>query len=50
VLTADEFELILSTDLAARTAGGGLIAGWKTGIIRGFREKARSWADRAPMA
>lgn len=36
-LTANEFELTLGTDLAAGTAGGGLIAGWKAGIIRGFR-------------
>jgi hypothetical protein len=28
-LTASEFELTLSTDLAAGTAGGGLIVGWK---------------------
>ena len=32
-LTANEFELTLRTDLAAGTAGGGLIVGWKAGII-----------------
>jgi len=37
VLTANGFELTLGTDLAAGTAGGGLIVGWKAGLIRGFR-------------
>jgi hypothetical protein len=37
-LTANGFELTLGTDLAAGTAGGGLIAGWKAGMIRGFEE------------
>ena len=36
-LTASEFELTLSTDLAAGTAGGGLIVGWKADMIRSFR-------------
>ena len=36
-LTASEFELTLRTDLAVGTAGGGLIVGWKAGMIRGFR-------------
>ena len=36
-LTASEFELTLSTDLTAGTAGGSLIVGWKAGMIRGFR-------------
>jgi hypothetical protein len=46
VLTASEFELTLRTDLAAGTAGGGLIVGWKADMIRGFSRKARSRADR----